>query len=125
MLDYTSYAYTPRVCLSIACSFAHRANIKVIDASSISAIAKMAENGLPPIHTWNPPYCGEIDMRIAADGTWFYEGTPIGRAKLVRLFSTILKREADDFFLKLKSKSKMLHLSPSISLWLMRNKANA
>jgi hypothetical protein len=50
---------------------------------------------LPPIDRWNPDYCGEIDMRIARDGTWFYLGTPIGRPALVRLFSTILRREPD------------------------------
>lgn len=48
---------------------------------------------LPPIDKWNPADCGDIDMRIAVDGTWFYLGTPIGRPALVRLFSTILKRE--------------------------------
>ena len=50
---------------------------------------------LPSIDKWNPPFCGDIDMRIAADGTWFYLGTPIGRPALVRLFSTILRREPD------------------------------
>ncbi len=50
---------------------------------------------LPPVEKWNPPFCGELDMRIATDGTWFYLGTPIGRPALVRLFSTILRREAD------------------------------
>ena len=50
---------------------------------------------LPPIDKWNPPDCGDINMRIAVDGTWFYLGTPIGRPALVRLFSTILRREAD------------------------------
>ena len=55
--------------------------------------------GLPPVHLWNPPFCGDLDMRIAADGTWFYMGTPIGRAALVRLFSTILKREDGKHFL--------------------------
>ena len=53
---------------------------------------------LPPVEKWNPPFCGDIDMRIAADGTWFYLGTPIGRPALVRLFSTILRREADGSF---------------------------
>lgn len=53
---------------------------------------------LPPLDTWNPPFCGNIDMRIAVDGTWFYLGTPIGRPALVRLFSTILRREADGAF---------------------------
>jgi uncharacterized protein len=55
--------------------------------------------GLPPVHLWNPPFCGDLDMRIASDGTWFYMGTPIGRPALVRLFSTILKREGDKHFL--------------------------
>jgi len=50
---------------------------------------------LPPVEKWNPPFCGDIDMRIAVDGTWFYLGTPIGRPALVRLFSTILRREPD------------------------------
>jgi hypothetical protein len=50
---------------------------------------------LPPVEKWNPPFCGDLDMRIATDGTWFYLGTPIGRPGLVRLFSTILRREAD------------------------------
>jgi hypothetical protein len=57
------------------------------------------ERGLPPVHLWNPPFCGDLDMRIASDGTWFYLGTPIGRPALVRLFSTILKREDGKHFL--------------------------
>jgi len=55
--------------------------------------------GLPPVHLWNPPFCGDIDMRIARDGSWFYLGTPIGRKPMVRLFSTILRRDGDDYFL--------------------------
>lgn len=51
------------------------------------------------MHLWNPPFCGDLDIRIARDGTWFYLGTPIGRAGLVKLFSSILKREGDKFFL--------------------------
>src|ERR1700744_1491289 len=58
-----------------------------------------AGKGLPPVHLWNPPFCGDLDMRIATDGTWFYMGTPIGRPALVRLFSTILKREDGKHFL--------------------------
>src|SRR5262245_32713738 len=50
---------------------------------------------LPPVEKWTPPFCGDIDMRIAVDGTWFYMGTPIGRPALVRLFSTVLRREPD------------------------------
>ena len=65
-------------------------------AASISA-AKT--RGLPPIELWNPPFCGDLDMRIARDGTWFYEGTPIGRPGLVKLFSSILKKEDEDYFL--------------------------
>jgi hypothetical protein len=53
----------------------------------------------PPVHLWNPPYCGELDMRIAADGSWFYQKTPIGRPALVKLFASVLKREGDRFFL--------------------------
>src|SRR5437762_5016658 len=54
--------------------------------------------GLPPVHLWNPPFCGDLDMRIAGDGTWFYMGTPIGRPALVRLFSTILKCDDGQHF---------------------------
>lgn len=57
------------------------------------------EKGLPPVEKWNPGFCGDIDMRIARDGQWFYMGSPIGRAALVRMFSTILKREGDHYFL--------------------------
>jgi len=53
---------------------------------------------LPPVDSWNPPFCGDMDIRIASDGTWFYLGTPIGRPGLVRLFSTILRREDDRHF---------------------------
>jgi len=70
------------------------------DLDGLTAAAARAERGdLPPVHLWNPPFCGDLDMRIAADGTWFYLGTPIGRPALVRLFSTILKREGDKYFL--------------------------
>jgi uncharacterized protein len=69
------------------------------NAARDAANATPAEKGLPPVHLWNPPFCGDLDMRIANDGTWFYMGTPIGRQPLVRLFSTILKREAEKYFL--------------------------
>ena len=58
-----------------------------------------ATKGLPPVHLWNPPFCGDLDMRIATDGNWFYLGTPIGRPALVKLFSTILKLEEGKYFL--------------------------
>ena len=54
---------------------------------------------LPPVHLWNPEFCGDIDMRIAADGTWFYMGTPIGRPALVQLFSTILRKDPERYVL--------------------------
>jgi hypothetical protein len=64
-----------------------------------SALPKPARRGRPPIHLWNPDFCGDIDMRIAADGTWFYNGTPIGRLPLVKLFASILRREAERYVL--------------------------
>src|SRR5271155_4476943 len=63
------------------------------------SLARAAGKGPPPVERWNPPFCGDLDMRIAGDGTWFYMGTPIGRPALVRLFSTILKREDGKHFL--------------------------
>jgi hypothetical protein len=68
-------------------------------AAKGAADAHASERGLPPVHLWNPPFCGDLDMRIAGDGVWYYMGTPIGRPALVRLFSTILKREGDKHFL--------------------------
>jgi hypothetical protein len=64
-----------------------------------TAARKAAKGGLPPVHLWDPPFCGDLDMQIKRDGTWFYQGTPIGRPALVRLFSTILKREGDRYYL--------------------------
>ncbi len=52
-------------------------------------------SGLPPVHLWNPEFCGDLNMRIAVDGTWYYEGTPIGRKRLVKLFSRILRHDED------------------------------
>jgi len=54
---------------------------------------------LPPVDTWHPAHCGDIDIRIARDGTWYHEGTPVGRKELVRLFSTILRRDPDGYVL--------------------------
>ena len=53
------------------------------------------ERGIPPVERWNPDFCGDLDMEIKADGTWFYMGTPIGRKQLVRLFSTVLRKDDD------------------------------
>ncbi|QHQ36138.1 DUF1285 domain-containing protein [Algicella marina] len=70
------------------------------DAEGIAAAAKAAaKKGPPPVHLWNPPFCGDLDIRIARDGTWFYLGTPIGRKPLVKLFSSILKLEDGKYFL--------------------------
>ena len=55
--------------------------------------------GPAPVHLWNPDFCGDIDMRSARDGTWYYLGTPIGRKPMVKLFSNIIRRDGDDYFL--------------------------
>lgn len=72
------------------------------DAAGLAALLSRAagqinadSKGLPPVERWNPPFCGDIDMEIQADGTWFYMGTPIGRLPLVRLFSTVLRKDED------------------------------
>jgi hypothetical protein len=73
------------------------------DAAGLAALISRAseqaggdgDRGLPPVDKWNPPFCGDIDMEIRSDGTWFYMGTPIGRAPLVRLFSTVLRKDED------------------------------
>jgi hypothetical protein len=57
------------------------------------------ESGLPPVHQWQPERHADIDMRIARDGTWYYQNSPIQRERMVALFSTILLREGDDYFL--------------------------
>ncbi len=66
---------------------------------AITASLPRERRGLPPVEQWNPPFCGDIDMRIAADGTWFYQKTPIGRHALVKLFASVVKREEDKYFL--------------------------
>jgi len=69
-------------------------------ADSIASSARAAaRKGPPPVEKWNPPFCGDLDMRIARDGTWFYLGTPIGRHELVKLFSGIIRKDGDDYFL--------------------------
>lgn len=70
------------------------------DAENIAAaVTRAAKKGPPPVHLWNPPFCGDIDIRIARDGLWYYLGTPIGRQPLVNLFASILKREEGKYFL--------------------------
>ena len=63
------------------------------------AAKRAGQKGPPPVHLWNPPFCGDLDMRIASDGTWYYLKTPIGRPALVKLFASVLKREDDKYFL--------------------------
>ncbi len=65
----------------------------------LRALKDGTRRGPPPVERWNPPFCGNLDMRIAADGTWFYLGTPIGRPALVKLFSSVLRRDDGDYFL--------------------------
>ncbi|WP_209835170.1 MULTISPECIES: DUF1285 domain-containing protein [unclassified Ruegeria] len=66
----------------------------------LAASVKAAKtNGLPPVHLWNPPFCGDLDIKIAKDGTWSYLGSPINRFELVKLFSSILKKEDGKYFL--------------------------
>jgi len=73
--------------------------------AGVAEAAKQAPNsgeggrGLPPVHLWHPAHCGEIDIVIRRDGVWMHEGSPIGRAELVRLFSTVLRKDADGYVL--------------------------
>ena len=75
---------------------------------SLAEIARLAEEKkLPPVERWNPTHCGDSAMRIARDGTWFHEGSPIGRPAMVRLFSTILRREEDGSFVLVTPAEKL------------------
>lgn len=72
------------------------------DAAGLAALISRAsaqtsggKASLPPVERWEPPFCGDLDMEIRSDGTWFYMGTPIGREPLVRLFSTLLRKDED------------------------------
>jgi hypothetical protein len=74
--------------------------VMIPTADGIANAAKAAsKKGPPPVHLWNPPFCGDLDMRIARDGTWFYLGTPMGRMPMVKLFSSIIRKDGDDYFL--------------------------
>jgi hypothetical protein len=83
------------------------ANERQVNAGQTGALDGIADHarkqgskkGPPPVHLWNPPFCGDLDMRIATDGTWHYLKTPIGRPALVKLFASVLKREEDKYFL--------------------------
>ncbi|WP_295172065.1 DUF1285 domain-containing protein [uncultured Brevundimonas sp.] len=71
--------------------------------SGLNAVAEAAKQapgkGLPPVHLWHPEHCGDIDIVIRADGVWMHEGSPIGRKELVRLFSTVLRKDPDGYHL--------------------------
>ncbi len=71
-----------------------------LSAEGLAKSAKAAtEKGPPPVHLWNPPFCGDLDIRIARNGAWYYLGSPIGRKELVKLFSSILRKEGADYYL--------------------------
>lgn len=74
-------------------------SLKVSADSLASSARAAAQKGPPPVDKWNPPFCGDLDIRIARDGTWFYLGTPIGRHELVKLFSSIIRKDGDAYFL--------------------------
>lgn len=69
------------------------------DLSALAEVAREGGRGLPPVHLWNPPDCGEIDILVRRDGAWLHEGSPIGRPELVRLFSTVLRKDPDGYCL--------------------------
>jgi uncharacterized protein len=75
---------------------------------SLAEIARLVEEKrLPPVEKWHPEHCGDSQMRIARDGTWYHEGSPIGRQAMVRLFSTILRREPDGGFVLVTPAEKL------------------
>lgn len=71
----------------------------VAEAAKQAPDSKEGGRGLPPVHLWHPAHCGEIDIVIRRDGVWMHDGSPIGRAELVRLFSTVLRKDADGYVL--------------------------
>lgn len=75
---------------------------------SLADLARMQDlTRLPPVDSWHPAHCGNSDMRIARDGTWYHQGSPIGRPTMVRLFSTILRREPDGGFVLVTPAEKL------------------
>lgn len=78
--------------------------------STLAAAAQPSGRGLPPVHLWNPPNCGEIDIRIRRDGSWWHEGAPISRPALVRLFSTVLRKDPDGYVLVTPAEKLKIHV---------------
>jgi len=76
-----------------------KANTPSAEGIAAAARAAIKSKTFPPVMSWNPPFCGDLDIRIARNGTWYYLGTPIGRFELVKLFSSILKIEDGKYFL--------------------------
>lgn len=70
-----------------------------MDLSQLQSQLASQQNKVPPVEKWNPDFCGDIDIQIKHDGSWFYMGTPIGRKPLVKLFSSVLKREQEKYYL--------------------------
>jgi len=77
----------------------HPADSKTGLAAVAEAAKQAPGRGLPPVHLWHPEHCGDIDIVIRRDGVWMHENSPIGRAELVRLFSTVLRKDADGYVL--------------------------
>ncbi|MEM7777371.1 MAG: DUF1285 domain-containing protein [Pseudomonadota bacterium] len=73
-----------------------------------SLVRAAADDRLPPVETWDPPHCGDIGLEIRSDGTWFYQGTPIGRLRLVKLFARILRREPDGSYVLVTPVEKII-----------------
>lgn len=86
--------------------------------SVLRSLAADAQSGLPPVHMWNPDCVQDIGMRITRDGTWYYQGSPINRERMVKLFSTILRRDGDEFFLVTPVEKVKVHvdLAPFIAI---------
>ncbi len=77
-----------------------RGKTDIPTADNLAASAKKAGGkGLPPVHLWDPPFCGDLDMRISRSGMWYYLGTPIGRQPLIKLFSSIIRKDGDKYYL--------------------------
>src|SRR5579863_4123410 len=93
----------------------------------MAGVAAARKRGPAPVHLWNPPFCGDIDMRIAADGTWFYNGSPIGRLPLVQLFASILRRDEDRYVLvtPIERVGVKVDDAPFLGVELIRGDANA
>lgn len=68
-------------------------------ANLADSLKDIPKKTLPPVEKWNPPFCGNLDIRISRNGTWFYLGTPIGRPELVKLFSSIIRKDQGKYFL--------------------------